>query len=136
MIGDNQNNRAFVEQFERASDLLIQMPIVVGNDILVRIAGLVVNVLLVVRIPKPMVYAVKPDINKVKVIPFLVTQEMPHHRPLLPAHLENLVAQPIFLFSAKSCNIRRIVTDQLIDLLLDLRRMSKFISTRIRRQET
>src|SRR5438067_12647682 len=112
------------------------MPIVVRNDILVRIAALVMNVLLVVRIPKPMVHAVKPDINKVKVVPFLVTQEMPHYRPLLPAHLENLVAQPILLVSAKSCNIRRIVTDQLVDLLLDSRRMRKFIGTRIRRQET
>src|SRR5215468_8852520 len=111
------------------------MPVVFGNDILERIGKLVMNVLLVIAVPKPVMHAVESDINKMKVIPLLIANKVPHDLPLLAAHFKNLITEPIFFVGAEASDVGRVVADKSVDFFLDFGRICELVGGRVRRKK-
>ena len=58
---------------------------------------------------------VQANIHKVKVIPFLFTQHPVDDLPLLLAHAEDFITQPVLAVRAEILYVDRILADQFID---------------------
>src|SRR5438445_1206005 len=59
-----------------------------------------------------------------------------HNLPLLLAHTENFIFQPIFAVGAKVFYVHRILADELINLRFETCRMREVVLSRIRSQKT
>src|SRR3954469_13965396 len=74
VVGDDKHDRVFTEYFESFADLLIQPEVVFRNRALIRISRFELHMLFIEIIPESVMHAVEPNINKMKVIPFLLSQ--------------------------------------------------------------
>src|SRR5689334_2703927 len=83
-----------------------------------------------------MMHAVETDIDKVEVVPLLFSQQPAHHRPLLAAHVENLLLEPVFFIRAKVFHIDRILPHQFVDLRFERGGISKVVFDRVGRKKT
>ena len=136
MVGDDENNRFVIEQFERFANLLIKPQIVLRNCVPIWVAGLELYVLFVKVIPEAMVHAVEADVHEMKVVPFVLFQQPMDHLPLLFTHFENFVFEPVFAVSAEVLNINRVFADELIYLGLERCRMCEVILCGVRGEKT
>ena len=135
MVGNDQNDRVVAQELEDAADLLVDVAIVFMNRIAEWAVRLVQHVLGVVVLPEPMMNSVQPDVDKLKIVPFLGFEQVPHDLKLRAAHGEDFVAKPGLVVAAKSLDVDRVMADQLADLIRQLGRMSKYVLVSIRRQE-
>src|SRR5256885_14968543 len=79
MIGDDEDDCVFIEQLHCLPYLLIEPEIVFRNRVLIGISGFELHVLFVEIIPKAVMHAVYPNIDKMKVIPFLLFHQPVHN---------------------------------------------------------
>src|SRR5690242_9669479 len=92
--------------------------------------------LLVIRIPKAVMYTIQANVHVMKVVPWLGCKQMTNNFPMLAAHGEDLFPQPGFIICAKTSHIGGIVTDQFRDFFFDLGRMGKFVCLSVWGQKT
>src|SRR5262244_1013354 len=71
-----------------------------------------------------------------EVVPLLFLQQPMHYLPLLFAHLEDFVFEPVLAIGAEILYVNRIFADELIDLRSKRWRISEIVLRCIRREKT
>src|SRR2546430_17296930 len=80
-------------------------------------------------------HAVQANIYEVEIVPHLLGKQVADHLPLLAAHLEDLLFEPILVIGSETGHVDGVFTHERGDLFLDLRRMREFIRRCIRREK-
>src|SRR5215469_12681000 len=136
VIGNDEDEGVIVEQFQGLADLAIEPEIVFGNRVLVGISRLELHMLFVEVIPEAVMHAVEADVNKMKVIPLLVLQQPMDESPLLLAHFEDFIFQPVLAIGAEIFHVHGIVAHQIVDFRLERCGMGEVVLGRIGREKT
>ncbi len=110
VVGDEKEDSIVVEDFEDFADLFVEPEIVVGDDLLVGVAGDVVDVARVEVVPEAVVDAVHADVDEVEVVPVLVFEEVMDDFPLLATHFEYLFFEALLVVGAEVGDVDGIVT--------------------------
>src|SRR3989441_848712 len=119
----------------RAADLFVQPFVIFRYDLLIRIPRLVLDVLFVEVVPEAVVYTVEANVDKVKIVPFLLLQQPVDHLPLFPAHLENLLLQPVLVVRAKSLDVHGVLRNEFRDPGLESSGVGEFVFAGVRGHE-
>ena len=87
-------------------------------------------------IPEAVLHAIETDVDEMEVVPLLLGQQPAHYRPLLAAHVDNLLLEPVFLVGAKVFYVNRILAHEFVDLRFERGWIGEFIFDRVRRKKT
>ena len=136
VIRDDEHRRLVVREPQEArASFGVEPPVVVEHRVLVRIAGLEQPMLGVGEAPEAVVDAVGAHLDHEEEIPGPgLEQVLCEAEPLL-GHLLDLVEQAILVVGAEVLDVDEIVADDLLDLVLQLRRVRVPARPRVRGQE-
>jgi hypothetical protein len=86
-------------------------------------------------LPETVMHAVDADFDELKIVPFQGGHQIADHLKMLPRHIVNLVAEPLFVVGAEAFDVYRILPYQVVDLLPYAGRVGIIVRLRVRGHE-
>ena len=102
MVGDHQDIGVVVQQLQQIADFLVDIRVIIADEGLERVAGNVLAVQRIVVFPEAVMDAVDADFDELEIVPVHGGHQVADDLEMLPGHVINLIAEPVFVFGAEA----------------------------------
>ena len=120
VIRDDEERGRVVEALDQRAHLAVEVAVVGAEPLLVRVAGLVVGVVVVVEAPERVVQAVRPHLDQHQEVPRPRVAQVAREREPAPRHLVDVAQDAVLLVGAVVGDVDHVVADDPPHLVLQL----------------